>query len=183
MTILCAWEELGVGIWIGADSQTSYASGLMLTLANKWVTIPDEGLALGLSGSTRLRSLVTREPGKFITRDAWETADKLRNLVRDDEWKDRANDGDPASYSIELLHASVRDGIHRIDGDFAVQPIPSGILAAAGSGMDTALGAGHALAEVGIKDGSFLVGAAIRAAIAFDNHCGGEVKVNFLESK
>lgn len=179
MTILVALHEPNVGTWIGSDSRITIGSQPYPLAAEKWLLTGSR--ALGHSGFSRTFRMHERAmPGLLLSAPTPDdVVDRLRSMVREDDYAGRApqDGGGPHEYGSSYILAF--DGaLFDIARDFTLVPLPPGAFWARGSGMDFAFGAWHALRGAPSER---IVRAAIEAAVAHDNACGGEPWVHLLK--
>jgi len=136
------------GVWIGSDTRMSAGNIIMPCEANKWVTgqFPDHAIATG--GCAYTGEIIAR---RFLQAcdavekvDAFRVMEDVRKAVRDaGEYRQRGED-EKCDCSGLLVW---RKKLYDFSGTLWPSPIAPGVLWARGSGMDFAIGAGHALKD------------------------------------
>jgi ATP-dependent protease HslVU (ClpYQ) peptidase subunit len=181
MTILCAMNEPGVGTWYASDSLVTTFGEMnyrVSTKARKWLR--GEGFAWGFAGSwaavtTISESLEEVEAG-------WHPARLyrfIREVLVDQGFRgDDKSAGDSMWFNLGSLFVTPKH-IYRMDGDGSATISGSGEFAARGSGEFIAEGCAYTLMRRG-EAPKEIVTEAVRAAIALDTRCGGEIYVGLM---
>ncbi|MEM7224381.1 MAG: hypothetical protein AAF495_15480 [Pseudomonadota bacterium] len=179
MTIICALHDSAAGgTWIGANTGSTVADSPLPTYDTKWLLRGP--WALGLAGDGRAFTLLEAEAESlFDSLEApYELTQRIRQLFDDAGIKDPDKASVPA-YGQAMILANAQ-AVFDLDSALAHSRIAEGRLWARGSGMDFALGADHALADLNLP-AETRVKKALQAAMANDVFCPGEMYLHKLE--
>lgn len=175
MTIICSMHQPGVGTWIGGDTLVC-AHNETVGFTRKWIL--KGGAALGLCGSNVMQGWIEDS----VAFDAGTKPVALfRSVVaalKENDFKPKQEDENPSLWGFAALFATP-ERVVRINGCGSVVGwFPDGF-AATGSGANYAEGAAHALVRDG-KTEAEVVSHAVRAAMAWDRGCGGDLWLDCL---
>ncbi len=161
--------------WIGSDTLACSGS-LRLPFGPKWVV--RRPWAIGIAGHLRTVNLVDRHAGELMNQVSgpYELADRLRDLLKRDGFREGTEERGPMEFGQTLLLAHC-NGVWTLGTDFSTVAVPSDQLWAEGSGRDLAIGAAHVLAHVIPQEPAEIVRRAIETAIDLDIGCGGHAWV------
>jgi ATP-dependent protease HslVU (ClpYQ) peptidase subunit len=161
--------------WIGSDTLACSGS-LRLPFGPKWVV--RRPWAIGIAGHLRTVNLVDRHAADLTNQlsGPYELADRLRDLLKRDGFREGTEERGPLEFGQTLLLAH-SDGVWTLGSDFSTVAVPSGQLWAEGSGRDLAIGAAHILTGAMQLEPPEIVRRAIETAVAFDIGCGGHAWV------
>ena len=179
MTIICALHDTATGgTWIGANTGSTIADTPLPAYDRKWLMRGP--WALGLAGDGRVSNLLEAEAERLFEdlEEPYELTQRIRQIFDDAGIKDPEKAAVP-SYGQAMILATAA-AVYDLDGALAFSPIEDGRLWARGSGMDFALGADHALADLNLP-AETRVRKAVLAAMANDVFCPGELYLHKLE--
>lgn len=168
MTTICATYD-GKRAHIACDSQVTWRIKEFWSRP-KWVE--HQGWVVASSGPVRTLRLIERNQSTiFASLDAWDIAQAVRAMVKEDGYESNDHKGGPETFDTSMIicHAS---GAWEVCADWSVCPCPSASVVAAGTGASFAIGAAHALAKSAPKR---RVIAAVEAAVANDPWSGGPI--------
>ena len=179
MTIICALHDSAKGgTWIGANTGSTVADTPLPSHDRKWLL--HGHWALGLAGDGRAFTLLEAECEALFDglEEPYELTQRIRRAFDDAGIKDPDKASVPA-YGQAMILATAK-AVYDLDSALAHSPIADGRLWARGSGMDFALGADHALADLDLP-AETRVKKAVEAAMANDVFCPGELFLHKLE--
>ncbi len=172
MTIIVAQKCKATGdIWIGSDSRISSDGFIYPSYAQKWVPSHD-GWWIGVCGSNRALNLVTEYPAKWGGGNAFDTANSIRDLLKEDGWNEDDDKGGAPMFKNSYILASNLFGVWAVSSNFCVTNFHYEFCAE-GSGHQYAYGA--AFCAQGHPQ--HIIPVAIGAAIKYDADCGGDIFV------
>lgn len=179
MSIIAAMTCSRTGAtWIGCDTLMCSAS-LRQIVGPKWVVRAP--WALGVAGHLRALNLFQHHAPALLGDLAhpFELAGRARELLKADGFTTESEDGvGPIVYGQMLILARPGE-VWSVAADFSVVAIEPGRLWAEGSGRELAIGAAHALVELGAGlAAEQVVRRAVEAAIALETSCGGTAWVS-----
>ncbi len=171
MTIIAAVRDAARRCtWLGADTRTMSSGTIISTTTAKCRVEGRYGVAT--SGYGGLASVVDATPGLFDGEpSAAVIANRIREGVEAASWRSKDDPG-PRNYQISMIIV-IGGEIYDADCAFDLSLIDDHELWARGSGMEYALGAGHAMRRT--KDAKRRIEAALAAACRFDPGCGGAI--------
>jgi ATP-dependent protease HslVU (ClpYQ) peptidase subunit len=176
MSIIAALHHAGRGsTWIGSDTLVCSGS-LKLPFGPKWVV--RRPWAIGIAGHLRAVNVVDRYAAELTNQVSgpYELADRLRDLLKRDGFREGAEERGPLEFGQTLLLAHA-DGVWTLGSDFSTVAAPPDQLWAEGSGRDLAIGAAYILTSMRQLEPAEIVRRAIETAVAFDVGCGGHAWV------
>jgi hypothetical protein len=174
MTIICAISD-GTRTIIGSDTLAVSTNGDKSYTGPKWVLAGP--WAIGIAGPLYYHRVVQahREDvaGRLNSADepSWGLAVALAALFKEHECKPRGDDYGALFWGGWFMLADAKR-IWTFDSTLSSVQAPTGTLAAEGSGCDFAKGVAFAVKH---EPADRQVETAIKAAMEFDNGCGGEV--------
>ncbi len=178
MTIICALHDTANGeTWIGSNPGATVGDSPLPAFDRKWLL--QGPWALGMAGDGRAFTLLEAETEQLFDglEEAYELTQRIRQLFDDAGIKDPDKASVPA-YGQAMILASA-EAVYDLDSALAHSRIEDGHLWARGSGMDFALGADHALADLALP-AETRVRKALQAAMANDVFCPGEIFMHML---
>lgn len=183
MSIICALLE-DDGCWLGSD--TLMTQGDMAVGTQHKVVWMSARLAIAWAGYDLIRNVLLSAPfddmcDKPSLSARWmDTFIKtLRRELVEVAWTVPDRQGSPPMRDFSLLMTNGRDLMH-VAGDLSYRPYPKGEFIASGSGMMEARGAAFALEQAKVGDALERVTLALKAAMALDRGCGGEVHTQWV---
>lgn len=173
MSVICGINTNNT-VYLASDSRVSFESEKhdwfeKIFIAGKFV--------VAVCGVAKQASLVQHIIKKLEAKDKpYDVplfARKLRDAMFNDDWSPIKENGCPLTFDVSAL---VFDGtsLWLIGNDGFVVPIPEDKFYASGSGAPYAYGAWYVSSKENIRETLI---SSVKAAIAYDSNCGGEVKV------
>ena len=178
MTIICALNEPGVGTWIGSDTMATRDSLCRFDRGSKWTI--GVGAAMASAGTHITTNVIQAHSEELLSGDVppFELAQRLRKLQIDYGFTTRPDEGKVPWLQAWIIYATPL-GVWHLTTDGGAYSIGAGHLCADGSGEQFAYGAAHATQSSGAEA---QVSAALAAAIALDDGCGGEQWAHLLKA-
>ena len=173
-----SWDAANSETWIGSNTGSTVGDAPLPAFDRKWLL--HGPWALGLAGDGRAFNLLEAEAETLFDglEEPYELTQRIRQLFDDAGIKDPDKASVPA-YGQAMILASA-GAVWDLDSALAHSRIADGRLWARGSGMDFALGADHALADMALS-AETRVRKAVEAAMANDVFCPGDLFLHKLE--
>jgi ATP-dependent protease HslVU (ClpYQ) peptidase subunit len=185
MSIVCA-KKTEDGVWIASDKRLCDKGFIFSDHAEKWVKM-SSGLWIGYVGHSAI--LAALGSVSTLTTDELKTrglASRIREWAREDGWDATSTDGAPPDFSYDLIVVDPSKGrVFLLCGDGSATDVGEEFVAI-GSGREFAYGAAYAagVAWTGDDDPTYMakdiVTNAVRAAMRYDNECGGDTWVRHV---
>lgn len=175
--LIAAWSKERDAICLGSDSLVTSGVHSWSLPDGKWIELPC-GIWVGSAGSVRANALI--ESLVDPTYDVRGLVEVVKRALVADGWTPGQSPGTPNGFDVELLLASLDEGIHYVADDLS--RIPCADVGVAGSGRQYALGSLETTRETSRPTQSRVV-YAIGAAIRFDPNCGGPPHIRWIDDE